>query len=264
MLIKNELYKIFKKKKIYVSIVIVLIVLFSHAYLVTKGNMIDIGDWIQLMKTQLDSTVFVIFVMVIMFSADTFSEDYTLGTIKMLFVRPKKRVSIFISKLASSFIILIFLLLIVLVVSALLNTFLFDAPLLNQHMSYDADSGESVEKSYIFYIIQMFLAHIVEVGIYIFIASMIAIILKHSSVAIIICLIANFAVAPILSLLSIFENIGKFVPYVLFYNTDLSQYINNGSNYLDTSIWFSITILLVYVALFLFISYKVYCKRDVY
>ena len=251
MLIKNELYKIFKKKKIYVSIVVILITLLVHAIVIKQLAVSDIVDWITLIKTQFAATGFIIFLTVILFSADIFSEDYLLGTVKMLFVRPQKRVLIFISKLATSFIILISLSLIVLVISFLINTFLFNVPLLGQYIS----DGQS----YISYIIKIFLASIVEIGIYIFIASMLAIIFKHSSVVIIICLVARFASSPILSILTSFENIKKIVPYVLFYNTDLSKYINDSSK-----IWFSIVVLLVYVALFVFISYKMYCKRDVY
>ena len=262
MLIKNELFKIFKKKKIYVSIVMVLIVLAVHAFLIKKSGMDDMGDWVQLISTQLAATGFIILVMVLMFSADIFSEDYSLGTIKMLFVRPQKR--ILMSKLLASFTILIFLLLIVFAVSFLINTFLFDAPLLNQYIPYTADSGETIEKPYIVYTIQIFLATLVQASVYIFMASMLAIIFKHSSVAIIICLVAHFIASPILSLISFLFKNTKFLSYVLFYNTDLSQYINNGSNNWGTSIWFSIAVLSVYVALFLFISYKIYCKRDVY
>ncbi len=263
MLIKNELFKIFKKKKIYVFIIMVVVVLLFHALLIAKG-MANIGDWIPLIKTQLAATGFIIFVMVLMFSADVFSEDYSLGTVKMLFVRPQKRVLILLSKLAAIFTISVFLLLIVFVLSFLINTFIFDAPLLNKYIPYVADSGETIQKSYIVYIIQIFLATLVQISIYIFMASMLAIIFKHSSVAIIICLVAHFIASPILDLLSFLFKNTKMLSYVLFYNTDLSQYINNGSNSWGTSIWFSIAVLSAYVALFLFVSYKMYCKRDVY
>ena len=254
----------------------VLIVLAVHAFLIKKSGMNSMGDWIQLISTQLAATGLIIFVTVVLFSADIFSEDYSLGTIKMLFVRPQKRILILMSKLGASFSILIFLSLIALVISAVINTFLFDAPLLNQYIPYETNTGEAVEKSYILYTIQMFLANIVEIGIYIFIASMLAIIFKHSSVAIIICLVGHFAISPILSSLYIafsnldlsklilLENIVKSIPYIVFYNTDLSKYIINVPNSLETSIWFSIAVLSAYVALFLFISYKIYCKRDVY
>ncbi|WP_369813172.1 hypothetical protein [Virgibacillus halodenitrificans] len=56
----------------------------------------------------------------------------------------------------------------------------------------------------------------------------------------------------------------EWAKYILFANTDLSQYTNQNSPWIEgMTLGFSITMLLIYYVIFLLLSWVFFTKRDV-
>ena len=313
ILLNNELYKIFKKKKIYVLFGLLAVVSIFQVVLSYKYDESKKIDWQASAKAQIEyvddymsenkdalpleeskmlvnqkklaefalenniSSSYIcnywnavanslgMMILVTVFSVlvccDIFCEEYSLKTLKSLFTRPNKRENIWIAKIFSSILIFILFSLLVIFISCVLNCFLYDCNQKNQVILYFNDSGEIIQKAYFVYFLQMFFAGIFEGIGYIFLTAMCAVIFKNASVSMTISLLSIFGAN---ALITIFESKTELVKYILFYNNDLSQYLNNASNHWNTSLLFSVIVSLVYYFVFLCSSCCVLKKQDVF
>ena len=312
ILLKNELYKMFKKKKIYVLLGLLVAASIFQVVLSYKYDESKKIDWQASAKAQIeyvddymaenkdalepaDSEMLLnqkklaefalennipslyicnywnavanslgMMILVTVFSVlvccDVFCEEYSLKTLKTLFTRPNKRENIWIAKIFASVLIFILFALVVIFISCALNCFFYDCNQKNQVILY-FDSGRIVQKAYFVYFLQMFFAGIFEGIGYIFLTAMCAVIFKNASISMTISLLSIFGAN---ALITIFESKTELVKYILFYNNDLSQYLNHATTYWNTSLLFSLIISLAYYFVFLCSSCYVFKKQDVF
>src|SRR5699024_4087575 len=90
---------------------------------------------------------------------------------------------------------------------------------------------------------------------------MISTVFRNSTLAVGTAVFLVFAGTTVTTVLLVYEV--KLTKYLLFPNMDLKQYMNNEVFIEGTNLGFSITILTIYYALFMFISWKSFVKRDV-
>ncbi|MCL6446394.1 MAG: ABC transporter permease, partial [Alicyclobacillus sp.] len=91
------------------------------------------------------------------------------------------------------------------------------------------------------------------------IAFMISAIFRSSALAITISLLAFVVGNTIVHALSSYH----WVKYILFANTDLSQYVVNGPQIQGLTLGFSITMLIAYFVVMMALAWAVFLKRDV-
>lgn len=313
ILLKNELYKIMKRKKIYIFIILTIIVCALQTVISYKYDDSKKLDWKGSAEAQIEyakeyceqyaaeknsedykevekqqilaeyvldnnlssmyirtywKSVFdslelmiIITIMTIILCCDIFCEDYSLRTIKLLFTRPNKRRDIWISKLLSTIIIFLVMSFVLMVTSIIINMFLYNCLESRQSIIYLNDYGKIVEKSYFVYLLQNYLTIFVEAVGYILLTAVCSVLFKNSSIATTISVVGLFGSSIVIS---IYEQKIELLKYSLFYNIDLSQYLNCGGNYWETTILFSVLIIVLHYLLFFLVGNQVYCKQEIY
>lgn len=195
----------------------------------------------------------------IIIAAGIVSNEFKWGTIKLLLIRPISRSKILLSKyltvLLFAFTLIFFLIAISLLTGALF--FGLNNPtqtvVLEQGMGYAHGSLLNV-------ILKDYGLSLVTLLMMASFAFMISTIFRSSSMAI------GLAVTLMLAGNSIvlFASHYSWAKYILFANTNLGQYFNGAEPMMEgMSLSFSVTILCIYLALFLMASWVAFNKRDI-
>lgn len=199
----------------------------------------------------------VITLFTVVVAAGIVASEFSQGTIKMLLTRPVKRWKILTSKLLTVGIFAVFASIILLVFGVIGGYIFFDSM---PGTSLDVVNGEVVTVSFWGRVLLLMVLALVNVFVIGTLAFMIGSVFRSSSLAIGISIFLMFMGVNITFLLSRFS----FAKYILFANTDLSQYVGDAEPFISgLTMPFSITIILIYVAVFLVISYVSFIKRDV-
>ena len=99
-LVKNELYKILKRKSLYVLGIITLLFMILSMFLYKDMSSSD------LISSEFNRSVIFVMIGIIMISSTIVSDEYN-GTIKQLLIKPYRRHQVLLSKLISCFILFI-------------------------------------------------------------------------------------------------------------------------------------------------------------
>ncbi|RKD73377.1 ABC-2 type transport system permease protein [Sinobaca qinghaiensis] len=185
--------------------------------------------------------------------------EFTNGTIKLLLIRPVKRWMILLSKLIVSLFYAAGLLLLLFVTAYLAGGlfFGFQSP---QLTTLYIDNGQVVEQSMAASIWAGYGLAMVNLVMMTIFAFMIAAIFRNSSIAIGLTIFLMFAGTNVVVFLSQYD----WAKYILFANTDLRMYFGTGEPLIDgMTLGFSIVILAIYFAVFAFLTFFVFSKRDV-
>lgn len=228
----------------------------NQFYLENEMKPTDYGAW-QFVLDNADMLV-VVSLFAIIIGATILSDEYKWGTIKLLMVRPYSRITIlavkYISLLLFSFLTLLFMQLISFVIGAfLLGIEGFNPEIVAYH------HGEAAPFSAIKMIMSNYGYKLVSLIMMATLAFAISTIFKSSTIAI------SLAVVLMLSgnMMVTFFADQPFTKYLLFAHTDLQQYQNGTGLIEGTSLSFSITILIIYYAVFLLSSFIVFNRKDI-
>ena len=194
--------------------------------------------------------------MTIIVSSGIVSAEFSQGTIKMLLARPVKRWKILLSKYITVLLYSLLLTVILFVVTYITSSILFPK-VLEDTVTF---SGGEVAANKVLgkALYMMFLGWINTVVIST-LAFMIGTIFRSTSLAIGISIFLYFTGNTIVLFLTKYD----FAKYILFANTDLTQY-ETGYVLIDgLSMSFSATVIAVYAVLFLLLSFLSFMKRDV-
>lgn len=194
--------------------------------------------------------------MTIIVSSGIVSAEFSQGTIKMLLARPVKRWKILLSKYITVLLYSLLLTVILFVVTYITSSILFPK-VLEDTVTF---SGGEVAANKVLgkALYMMFLGWINTVVIST-LAFMIGTIFRSTSLAIGISIFLYFTGNTIVLFLTKYD----FAKYILFANTDLTQY-ETGYVLIDgLSMSFSATVIAVYAVLFLLLSFLSFIKRDV-
>lgn len=205
------------------------------------------------------SMVLVITVFTIIIAGDSLAGEFSSGTIKLLLIRPASRAKILVSKYISLLLFGMLLLLTLFVVSFAVNGILYRFGYLDLPLIRVTAEGFIVEKNMVLNLWKTYLLNGISTIMYVTMAFMISSAFRSSSMAIAFSIGTLFAGNIVLELLQRFD----WSKFLLFANTDLTQYLSERPYQEGMTLSFSIWTLAVYFLVFNLISWLLFTRRDV-
>ena len=194
----------------------------------------------------------------IIVAAGIVANEFRWGTIKLLLIRPISRSKILLSKYLSILIFALILLVFYVIASWIVGALFFGFDGLNPKVAMFVD-GKVVYDSIVGQSMVDYGYKLVNLVMMTTFAFMISTVFRNSSLAIGIAIFLMMAGTSILAFIYKYN----WAKYVLFANTDLTQYTTGMPLIKGMTLQFSIIVLLVYYAIFLVASWFAFTKRDV-
>lgn len=198
-------------------------------------------------------------VFVAIIAGDIVAGEFTGGTIKLLLTRAQTRSRILLSKYMAVLLFSIVLMAVTLVVSLVVGGGLFGFSGVSAPYVYMNASGQVQQMNMIAYLFANYGFNSVSLLMTVTIAFMISTIFRSSSIAIALSILSLFIGHTLIEVLSSYS----WDKFILFANTDLSQYFMNGPFISGMTLPFSITVLAVYFVVMNGLSFYLFNKRDV-
>ena len=197
-------------------------------------------------------------VFVIIIAATIVSAEYKHGTIKLLLIRPPSRLKVLLSKYFTVQLYSLFLIAVLFILSFILGAIFFG---LNHDYVYLAyQNGEVIERSQFANMVSYYLAHCAMFVVLGTLSFAISTVFRSEAISIAISVLAYVVGASITSILMFFFDWAK---YLLFAN-DPVQYFAETPTYIEgMSLGFSLTVLVIYWAIFLAVALILFHKREV-
>ncbi|MBY6270506.1 ABC transporter permease [Parageobacillus thermoglucosidasius] len=212
------------------------------------GYLVDSADIIALI------TLFTIIV-----AAGSVASEFSWGTIKLLLIRPASRTKILLSKYIAALLFALFMLLLLFIFSAVIGAAAFGIENISEpYLAYQ--NGTVVERSMLFHVMQVYALNCADLVMMATFAFMISAVFRNHSLAIGLATFALFVGPQVTALLAMKFDWAK---YLLFANTDLTQYIDGTPLVEGMTMPFSIMMLLVYFVIFNGITWLIFRKRDI-
>lgn len=194
----------------------------------------------------------------IVIAAGIVAGEFSWGTIKLLLIRPVSRSKILLSKFMTTLLFALYNLFILFISSFIFGAIFFGFE--GKELPYLAFvEGEVVERNMITHILTLYGLNSVDLIMMVTFAFMISTVFRNRSLAVGLSIFLMFTGQQVVMLLSEYE----WVKYILFANTNLSQYMNGQPLVEGMTMTFSITVLLVYFILFVTMSWTIFQRRDV-
>lgn len=203
------------------------------------------------------STLLIAFIIVV--AGDIVASEFGSGTIKMILTQTATRTEILTAKYISMLIYSLVATLILFVFSVLIGWIFFGAVGADAPYIYMDAHQVVTQMSTISYLFMQYGFLLVQITITATIAFMISTIFRSSALALTISLLAFLVGNTLVAALSKYS----WVKYILFANTDLSQFVVNGPKIEGLTLAFSITNVLVYFVLMNILAWVFFVKRDV-
>ncbi|KXG11558.1 ABC transporter permease [Anoxybacillus rupiensis] len=195
----------------------------------------------------------------IIVAAGSVASEFSWGTIKLLLIRPTNRAKILLSKYMAALLFAIGLLVLLFAVSAISGAALFGIETIKEpYLAYQ--NGEVVEKSMIWYVLQMYALNCADLVMMTTFAFMISTVFRNQSLAIGLATFSLFIGPQITYFLAMKFDWAK---YLLFANTNLSQYLDGMPMVEGMTMSFSIMMLLLYFLVFNALAWLIFQKRDI-
>ncbi|UQZ94836.1 ABC transporter permease [Bacillus safensis] len=197
-------------------------------------------------------------VFVIIIAATIVSAEYKHGTIKLLLIRPPSRMKILLSKYFTVQLYSLFLIAVLFILSFILGAVFFGLNHDYVYLSYQ--NGKVIEQSQLANMVSYYLAHCAMFVVLGTLSFAISTVFRSEALSIAISVLAYIVGASITSILMFFFDWAK---YLLFAN-DPVQYFADTPTFIEgMSLGFSLTVLVIYWAIFLAIALIVFQKREV-
>ncbi|MFN2746813.1 ABC transporter permease [Bacillus sp. z60-18] len=196
---------------------------------------------------------------VITVAAGIVANEFSWGTVKLLVIRPISRFKILLAKYITVLLFGLALLVILYASAGITGLALFGAGDGSQvHLAYVDGSVE--EKNLLLHLGVGYLMKSISLLMMATMAFMISAVFRNSSLAVGISIFLLAVGGTATNLLSL-----KFdwVKYILFANTDLSQYFAGEPLVSGMTLGFSVTVLAVYYIIFQVLAFGVFTKRDI-
>jgi ABC-2 type transport system permease protein len=197
---------------------------------------------------------------VIVVASDIVSSEFSKGTIKMLLIRPYSRWKILLSKFLATLGFAFVMWLVVIVATWLVGGLAYGFGGIDQSYLIVSDDQTVKERMVVEYVFANIGVEFIELTALVALSFMISTLFMSNSVAIGVAMFTMFAGNTIVMLLANKD----WIIYTLFANMDLSTLID-GQNQLikDLTLPFSISMLAIYTAVMLAITFTVFQKREV-
>jgi len=203
------------------------------------------------------STLVIAFILVV--AGDIVASEFSTGTIKMLLTQTATRTKILVSKYIATVLYGLFMMVALLVLSYVVGGLVFGFSGGGQPNIYVDANLKIQSMSTIAYWLMQYGFLVIQMILTVTIAFMISAIFRSSALAITISLLAYIVGSTLVGALSSFA----WVKYILFANTDLTQYVVGGPHIKGMTLGFSITMLIAYFLVMSVLSWIVFVKRDV-
>ncbi|WP_026676262.1 ABC transporter permease [Fictibacillus gelatini] len=202
--------------------------------------------------------VSVISIFTIIIAGGILASEFSWGTIKLLLIRPVSRTMVLFSKYIATLLYAVFMLVVLFAVSWILGGILFgfegvSAP----YLAYT--DGKVVEQNMVLHIMSTYGLNCISLIMMVTFAFMMSTVFRNSSLAIGISIFLTMGSSIAIQILHKYD----WVKYVLFANTDLTQYTTGTPLVEGMTLGFSLTVLAVYFIIFVALSLVVFNKRDV-
>lgn len=197
---------------------------------------------------------------VIIVAAGIVANEFSWGTIKVLLVKPFRRWKFLTAKYVAIILFLIFTLAILFISVIAVGIILFGSGEATSHIHLAYVNGSVVEQSLALHLIKTYLLNAVGVFFLATMAFMISASFRANGLAIGLSIFLLLMGQTVTGLLA-----SKFTwaKYILFANTDLTQYIDGRPMVEGMTMSFSLTMLIIYFVIFQLLAFVFFTKRDV-
>ncbi|MCF2646663.1 ABC transporter permease [Niallia circulans] len=195
----------------------------------------------------------------IIIAAGIVANEFNWGTVKLLLIRPLKRTKILLSKYLTVLLFGLLSILVVFAFSFILGAILFGLPD-DAYPYLHYSNGIVKEQSMLLHLISFYGLNSISLLMLTTMAFMISSVFRNSSLAIGISIFLMFMGSTVTVLLANWFDWAKFL---LFANTDLTQYFEGTPLISGMTLTFSIIMLSVYFIVFIGLAFWVFKKRDV-
>ena len=246
-LVINELYKIFKKKSIYVLGIITFLFMVLSMFLYKDMSSSD------LISSEFNRSVIFVVISIIMISSTIVSDEYN-GTIKQLLIKPYKRYEILLSKLISCFIVFVLFFLYYFVLCVVCYGIVSD---FKDYMDVIVVNGKSI--NVLKYVLFTILGSLPE---YLIILSVCfcSSVLFNSSSSLVIGFFSYFGGVMLNTL--IINNAIKYLYWVPSMCWNLNEYLfGDGFKYCSMRVCLLVDVLVL--VLLIVLSFVVFCRKDI-
>ncbi|MEG6589502.1 ABC transporter permease [Paenibacillus barengoltzii] len=248
-LVQNENMKIYRRVRTWImfGLLVLLTILFGVLFSLDGGSQ-RMSAWDAL--DQLSFLYYLVSIYAAVIAADIVAGEFTWGTIKLLLIRPWTRTKVLLSKLLAVLLFTLAMSAVFFVIALAVSFLIFS----NEPSQYLGDSPLSR-------ILESLLYSYVDLLVIAAFSFMLSTVFRSSGIAIGLSIFILFA-GNIFTLL-FHPSRYAWAKYLLFTNMDLGQYRGGQVGPAGMTLGFSITVLAVYVLLFLAVSWLVFKKRDV-
>jgi ABC-2 type transport system permease protein len=202
--------------------------------------------------------IIVISIFTIIVVSTSIASEFDTGTIKLLLIRPIYRTEILLSKYVSALLFTVVCLITLFVASWLLGGILFGFGGAGEaHLVYD--NGVVHQSSWVLATWKDYLLNCVSLFMMVTFAGLIASAFRNGGLAIGLSIFTLMASSIVVNLLQSYD----WVKYVLFANTDLTQYTTGTPLRDEMTLGFSLAVLAVYYVIFVLVGWAFYTRRDI-
>ncbi|WP_414055621.1 ABC transporter permease [Macrococcus equi] len=195
----------------------------------------------------------------IVVAGGSIANEFTYGTIKQLLIRPVSRTVILASKYVAMIIFSLVMMFILVLMTYIVGLIFFGTTSINPELLFErpdkfSSNSLMIEIGLIY---GLKLLHVITLGTFGF---MISSILRNSGLAIGLSMFIMF----LGSTVSAFITQYKWSKYLLFTNSDMSRYFHFIGPFRDDMTFsFSLTVTVIYLAIFLLLAWIAFVKRDI-
>lgn len=200
----------------------------------------------------------VITMFTIVVAAGIVAGEFSLGTIKLLLIRPVSRSKVLFSKYVATLLFGFLLLLSLFLFSLLVGVIFFGAASIHQPHLF-LENNVIVERNMFLHLIMLYGLSSVELVMMATFSFMISTVFRNSSLAIGLALFLMFTGTQFVYMFNQYD----WVKYILFANTYLIQYFEGSPIVEGMTLNFSMMIVAVYFIIFNLLSWIIFQRRDV-
>ncbi|MGG1612956.1 ABC transporter permease [Paenibacillus phoenicis] len=248
-LVQNENMKIYRRVRTWImfGLLVLLTILFGVLFSLDGGSQ-RLSAWDAL--DQLSFLYYLVSIYAAVIAADIVAGEFTWGTIKLLLIRPWTRTKVLLSKLLA-----------VLLFTLAMSAVFFAIALAVSFLIFPNEPSQYLGASPLSRILESLLYSYIDLLVIAAFSFMLSTVFRSSGIAIGLSIFILFA-GNIFTLL-FHPSRYAWAKYLLFTNMDLGQYRGGQVGPAGMTLGFSITVLAVYVLLFLAVAWLVFKKRDV-
>jgi ABC-2 type transport system permease protein len=197
---------------------------------------------------------------VVVIAADIVASEFSWGTIKLLLIRSVSRTRILASKYLATLSFAVLLLISIFIMIFTISGILYGFEGFNSTMLTISQDGHVIEKSWFIKILQSYSLEFITLLIIVTIAFMISTVFRSSALAIGISLLTLFLGSTVSLIFARYD----WIDYYLFTNiANIQNYMHSGYSLENISLSFSISVIFVYYAFFILLTWFIFKKRDI-